>query len=84
MLLMHCYLYTLFTAILFLLSQLLKSLETEVKVLSSLKHEHIVKFFGMEEKQKTTILLLEYMEGVRNILLFINLRDTSSILAYKD
>ena len=43
-----------------------------------------MKFFGMEEKQKTAILLLEYMEGVRNILLFINLRDTSSILADKD
>ena len=37
----------------------------------------------MEEEQETAILLLEYMEGVRNILLFINLRDTSSILADK-
>ena len=40
-------------------------METEVNVLSSLKHEHIVKFFRMEEEQKTAILLLEYMEGVR-------------------
>ena len=43
-----------------------------------------MKFFRMEEEQETAILLLEYMEGVRNILLFINLRDTSSILADKD
>ena len=43
-----------------------------------------MKFFRIEEGQETAILLLEYMEGVRNILLFINLRDTSSILADKD
>ncbi|CAH3169393.1 unnamed protein product [Porites evermanni] len=42
---------------------LVKSLKTEVNVLSSLKHERIVKFFRMEEEQETAILLLEYMEG---------------------
>ena len=36
----------------------------EISILSSLKHEYIVKFLGAEENRKTALLLLEYMEGV--------------------
>lgn len=39
-------------------------MKLEVKSLSSLQHEHIVKYLTMEEKRKTALLFIEYMEGV--------------------
>ncbi|CAH3169392.1 unnamed protein product [Porites evermanni] len=43
--------------------KLVKSMETEVMALTSLKHEHIVEFFFVEHIHNTALLFLEYMEG---------------------
>ena len=42
-------------------------METEVRALTSIKHEHIVEFFFVERIHNTGLLFLEYIEGVRKI-----------------
>ena len=39
-------------------------MEDEICILSTLQHEHIVEFLGTEKLRQTSLLFLEYMEGV--------------------
>ena len=44
-------------------------LKRQVSALSYLKHEHIVEFLAVEQMHNTGLLFLEYMEGVRKLII---------------
>ena len=43
-------------------------MSAEVRALSVVKHRYIVEFYHAEEIRHTLMLFLEYMEGVRHLI----------------
>ena len=46
-----------------------RSFETEVQLLKNLRHERIVTYYGTERKEGKLHIFIEYMPGVRSLML---------------